>query len=109
MCSTVMSASRAKTGGEGEARSVPVHARYGIVEGRLAFLSRDAINDEKLGLIFPTRIELLQSAIRVGPDQVTPLTAGMTVTAEVKTGRRRIIDFLLSPLARKLEEAARER
>jgi len=29
--------------------------------------------------------------------------------AEVKTGRRRIIDFLLSPLAKRVEEAGRER
>jgi len=29
--------------------------------------------------------------------------------AEVKTGRGRIIDFLLSPLAKRVEEAGRER
>ncbi len=38
-----------------------------------------------------------------------PLTAGMAATAEIKTGRRRIIEFLLSPIARRVEEAGRER
>ena len=33
----------------------------------------------------------------------------MAVTAEIKTGQRRIIEFLLSPLARRVEEAGRER
>jgi hemolysin D len=38
-----------------------------------------------------------------------PLTAGLAATAEIKTGRRRIIEFLLSPLQRRVEEAGRER
>ena len=37
------------------------------------------------------------------------LLPGMAVTAEVKTGRRTIIDYLLSPLARKGNEALHER
>lgn len=79
--------------------------RYGIVDGKLAFLSRDAINDEKRGLIFPARIELARSSIHVAPDRTTPLSAGMAVTAEVRTGQRRIIEFLLSPLARRMQGA----
>jgi hemolysin D len=30
--------------------------------------------------------------------RATPLTPGMAVTVEIKTGRRRIIEYLLSPL-----------
>ena len=33
------------------------------------------------------------------------LAAGMAVTAEVKTGRRRVVDYVLSPLARAVREA----
>ena len=40
---------------------------------------------------------------------VRPLQPGMAVTAEVKTGRRTIIDYLLSPLARRTNEALHER
>ena len=39
----------------------------------------------------------------------TPIQAGMTVVTEIKTGRRRIIDFLLSPLQRYRNEAFTER
>jgi hypothetical protein len=39
--------------------------------------------------------------------RVMPLTAGLAATAEIKTGRRRIIEFL--PLQRRVEEAGRER
>ena len=38
-----------------------------------------------------------------------PLTPGMTVAVEIKTDSRRVIDYLLSPLARIASEAARER
>jgi hemolysin D len=83
--------------------------RYGVVNGRLAFLSHDAVQDEHLGLIFPARVELSQFAVRVSQHETIPLTAGMAVSAEIKTGKRRIIEYLLSPLARRVEEAGRER
>ena len=41
--------------------------------------------------------------------RVVPLSAGMSVSAEVKTGQRRIIEFLLSPVVQHLDEGARER
>jgi hemolysin D len=82
--------------------------RYGIVSGRLVFMSHDAIEDEELGLVFPARMELSQQTITVN-GRARALTAGMAVTAEIKTGRRRIIEFLFSPIARRVEEAGRER
>jgi hemolysin D len=82
--------------------------RYGVIDGQLAFLSHDAVQDESLGLVFPARVELSQFVINVG-DRVTPISAGMAVTAEIRTGRRRIIEYLLSPLQRRVEEAGRER
>ena len=63
---------------------------------------------ENLGLVFPARVELSQQSISVA-GAGRPLTAGMAVTAEIRTGRRRIIEFLLSPIARRVEEAGRER
>jgi hemolysin D len=82
--------------------------RYGVVDGRLTFLSRDAIQDEHQGLIFPARIELSRFTINVDGGRMN-LSAGLATTAEIRTGRRRIIEFLLSPLARRVEEAGRER
>ncbi|MCL4713336.1 MAG: HlyD family efflux transporter periplasmic adaptor subunit [Hyphomonadaceae bacterium] len=82
--------------------------RYGVVGGTLTFMSRDAVQDENPGLVFPARVELPQFAINVD-GRATPLTAGLAATAEIKTGRRRITEFLLSPLQRRVEEAGRER
>jgi hemolysin D len=82
--------------------------RYGVVDGRLTFLSRDAIQDEHQGLIFPARIELSRFTINVDGRRMN-LGAGLATTAEIRTGRRRIIEFLFSPLARRVAEAGRER
>ena len=43
------------------------------------------------------------------PGELARLSPGMAATVEVKTGRRRIISFLLSPIARAVSEAGRER
>jgi hemolysin D len=97
---------------EGQSARVKLEAfpftRYGVVDGRLAFMSRDAVQDERLGLVFPARVELRRFAIRAG-GRTRPLSAGMAVSVEIRTGRRRIIEFLLSPLARRADEAGRER
>ncbi len=82
--------------------------RYGVIDGRLVFVSRDAINDENLGLVFPSRVELSRYALGVD-GRAAPIGAGMVASAEIMTGRRRIIEFLLSPLARRVGEAGRER
>nr|CRH05638.1 protein of unknown function [Candidatus Magnetococcus massalia] len=37
------------------------------------------------------------------------LSPGMAVTAEIKTGQRRIIEFFLSPVEKMLKESGRER
>ena len=58
--------------------------------------------------VFPVTIALDQNAISIDGARV-PLAPGMTVTVEIKTDSRRVIDYLLSPLAKVASEAARER
>ena len=42
-------------------------------------------------------------------DKLVNLSPGMAVTVEIKTGSRRIISYLLSPLVRYKQEVLRER
>ena len=82
--------------------------KYGIVPGRLISISRDAVQDEKLGPVYAVRIALDRAALDVAGRQA-PLGAGMTATAEIKTDRRRMIEYLLSPVLRYKQESLRER
>ena len=82
--------------------------RYGTLSGKVVDLSNDAVADEKKGLVYKMRVALERSEITVHGKPVR-LGPGMTVTAEVKTGTRRLIEFFLSPLLRYARESARER
>ena len=57
---------------------------------------------------FPVTVALDETAMKID-NAIIPLTPGMTVTVEIKTDSRRVIDYLLSPLASIASEAARER
>jgi len=81
---------------------------YGLIEGVVETISRDAIQDEKIGLVYATRIRLERNYISIGGRRQL-IGPGMAVQAEVKTGERRIIQYLLSPISQTVAEAGRER
>lgn len=82
--------------------------KYGLIDGTVLQVSADAIEDEELGLVYPARVALHDKRILVN-ERFVPLAPGMSVTAEVKTGDRRILEFFLSPFLRYQDEALRER
>ncbi len=97
---------------EGQAAAVKVEAfeytKYGTVPGRVSHVSRDAIQDEKKGLIYSIKVALDKAALPV-EGRLEPLSAGMSVSVEIKTGERRIIEYVLSPLLQHQRESLNER
>ncbi len=81
---------------------------YGTIPGRVRTVSDDAAPIEKVGLVYPTIVSMDRSTITVEGKQVN-LTPGMAVTVEIKTGKRRVIEYLLSPLLKAVKESMRER
>ncbi|WHZ15999.1 MAG: RTX toxin transporter, determinant D [Nitrospira sp.] len=85
---------------------------YGTIPGTVLTVSDDAmpIDKEKSAdrLVFATRVSLAHGTIQVEGKQVH-LSPGMAVTVEIKTGRRRVIEYLLSPVLKSLQESLRER
>lgn len=81
---------------------------YGFLTGKVLELSDDAIEDEKLGMIFKTTIALDGETLHKA-GKTFYIRSGMTVTVEVKTDERRIIDYFLSPLSKALSESLHER
>ena len=82
--------------------------KYGTLHGTITQVSSDAIQDEKLGLIYSTRVKLAKDTLRV-ENKTVRLSPGMAVTVEVKTGKRRVIEYFLSPLMQVTSESLRER
>lgn len=92
---------------------------YGLIEGTVETISRDAVQQEAQaggegskaqpgGLMYTARIKLSRSWIQVGGRR-QPIGPGLAVQAEIKTGQRRIIQYLVSPISQAMDEAGRER
>lgn len=97
---------------EGQRAAVKIDAfeytKYGTVPGQVSHVSHDAIEDEKRGLIYAVKVTLDRSSLLIDGRKV-PLTPGMSANVEIKTGERRIIEYVLSPLLQHQRESLRER
>ncbi len=85
-----------------------LYTKYGTLNGKVVAVSGDAINDEKRGLVYASRIRLDSAEMEIDGRRVR-LSPGMAVTAEIKTGKRRVIEYFLSPLMVHGSESLRER
>ena len=97
---------------EGDEAAIKLEAfpytRHGTLPATVTRISRDAIDDEQRGPRFSATLTLKDATMDVDGQRVA-LRPGMTLTAEVRTGRRRVISFLLSPLEKRTSESLRER
>jgi len=84
------------------------YTRYGTVQASVDRVTADAVNDEKRGAIFPVTLALKTKQIDIDGKMIQ-LVPGMNLTAEIKTGQRRVIEYLLSPIQRAGSESLRER
>jgi hemolysin D len=108
------------------------YTRYGLLHGEVRLVSRDALHSERdapdpdreqeagkssargaqssspADSAYVARISLAEATVETEQGPI-PLEPGMTVTAEIKTGDRPLITYLLSPFMRYRHEALRER
>jgi hemolysin D len=108
--------------------------RFGVLHGRVVKIAAEAVNEQEAkrafanvaaaannanmpssnspgqpdNFVFPVVVALDENTINAGGANI-PLTSGMTVTVEIKTDQRRVIDYFLSPLAKVSSEALTER
>jgi len=101
--------------------------KYGLLHGTVLTVSQDAITREKAvgerekplaissnnqppgqELLYAARVSLDSAQMRI-EDKMVNLGPGMAVMVEIKTGSRRLIEYILSPLMRYRQEILRER
>ena len=103
--------------------------RYGLIHAHVREIAHDAVEEPQTEqqrhgsetesetaagvqrsnqLVYTARIALDQTSLNVDGKPIE-LVPGMAVTAEIKTGKRRVLDFLLSPFHRYSHDALRER
>lgn len=77
--------------------------KYGFFEGTIINVGSYSIKDEKLGDIYEVKIKPNGEKLMVeGKERY--LEAGMSVTAEIKVGKRRVIEFFIYPIIKYLDE-----
>ena len=85
--------------------------RYGTLDGKLRTISEDTFSEQQGALGGNRNFYHVQLALsgrllpRAGDYRLVP---GMQVTAEIKVGRRRIIEYLTDPLIKALDESFKE-
>ncbi|MDR1461258.1 MAG: HlyD family type I secretion periplasmic adaptor subunit [Campylobacteraceae bacterium] len=77
--------------------------KYGLIDADVFFISNDAIEDEKLGPVYEIKLNPKKLSLIVDGKERS-LESGMSVTAEIKVGKRRIIEFFIYPIIRYLDE-----
>lgn len=103
--------------------------RYGLLHGHVRQIAQDAVEEPatdqpRVGsqtasdtpesvqrssrLVYTARVALDQTSMNIDGKDV-PLIEGMAVTAEIKTGRRTVLDYVLSPFHRYSHDVLRER
>lgn len=106
--------------------------RFGTLHGRVTKIATEAVDEAEAkrtlanvtapsagaaavgagagqpqSFVFPVTVTLEETSIRA--DGATlPLTPGMTVAIDIETNRRRVIDYVFSPIAKVTSEALRE-
>jgi hypothetical protein len=71
--------------------------RFGVHSLRMKRMSSNAPNPKLQNLVFHATISVPGTANPVG-DLLVPLSPGMSVAVEIKTGEPRFIDAVLSPI-----------
>ena len=104
--------------------------KYGLIHGKIISVSQDAITQQKppmspedqkksgaenetsepkgQELVYMAKVALDQTQMQID-DRLVNLSPGMAVTVEIKTGTRRVIEYLLSPVYKHKQEALHER
>ena len=77
--------------------------KYGLLHGTVKHIADDAIDDEKLGPVYEITIDPKETTLRVEGKELT-INPGMSVTAELKVGKRRVIEFFIYPMIKYLDE-----
>lgn len=106
--------------------------RYGVLHGHVTLVATDAVPEPEAqqmegepakqlqslipfgnvqrmqDLVFPVTVRLDVDVINVD-GLLQPLWPGMAATAEIKTGKRRILEYLFSPIVEVTSQAMQER
>lgn len=81
---------------------------HGGLDGKVVHISPDTILDEEGNSFYMVQIETKQAFLGAKDDPL-PIIAGMTVSVDILTGEKTILDYILKPILKTKQLALRER
>ena len=81
---------------------------YGGLDGKLVDISADTIEDQEGNSFYRVKLRTDKTELtRKG--EVLPITVGMVASVDILTGKKTVMDYLLKPFRKTLENAMNER
>ena len=81
---------------------------HGGLNGKLTYISSDTITDDKGESYYLVRIKTDKSYLG-SKEKPLPIMVGMTVSVDIITGKKTVLDYLLKPILKTKQNALRER
>ena len=81
---------------------------YGGLTAKLERISADTIKDEEGESFYHVYLRTEENTISHNGEEL-PIIPGMTVTAEILTGEKSVLDYILKPILKAKDSALRER
>lgn len=81
---------------------------YGGLTAKLERISADTIKDEQGESFYHVYLRTEENSLKHHGEEL-PIIPGMTVTAEILTGEKSVLDYLLKPILKAKDSALRER
>lgn len=84
------------------------YSRYGSVPGELTYISATTFEDEKGENFYKGKIKLTHPYVGDNPER-NLILPGMTAVADIHSGKKALLDYLLKPIHTTLTQSFRER
>ena len=81
---------------------------YGGLEGEVLDISADTIKDEKGNFFYRVRLRTYETELK-RKGEVLPIIPGMVASADILTGQKTVMQYLLKPFVKTLDNAFNER
>jgi len=84
--------------------------KYGTVKGEVKTVSPFSIEDKELGIDgYPVYVKLNSTELRTKQGKIYKIKPGMSVLTEINIGKRRVIELIISPFIRHIDEGVKVR
>lgn len=95
---------------QGQRRSITAYdfSIYGGLKGEVVDISADTIEDQEGESFYRVRVRTFESELK-RKGEILPIIPGMVASVDILTGKKTVMQYLLKPLIKTVDNAMNER